>query len=92
MGAVPIWILAPSLEPTPPPRQNQILRELAQEAGFYTLNLEDCFAGYKDEEVILGEWDRHPNALGHQLIARALYEQIDQDSILRQEIMRHYPN
>ena len=92
MGAVPIWILVPSLEPTPTPRQNQILRELAQEAGFYTLNLEDCFADYKDEEVILGEWDRHPNALGHELIARALYEQIDQDSILRQEIMRHYPN
>jgi hypothetical protein len=47
--------------------------EIAEEAGFEMLVLEDVYAGYKGADVKLARWDKHPNALGHRLIAEALY-------------------
>lgn len=47
--------------------------ELAEAAGFELLVLEDVYAGYKGADVKLARWDKHPNALGHRLIAEALY-------------------
>ena len=46
----------------------------AEDAGFTTISLADCFDGADPKSVVFGEWDRHPNALGHRLIAERLHE------------------
>jgi hypothetical protein len=49
------------------------LTTLATEAGFSTVNLAHAYANHDLETLIVAEWDRHPNAQGHQLIADQLY-------------------
>ena len=53
-----------------------ILTKLAGEAGFYVLNLEGVYDGFEEKQVSLAPWDQHPSVLGHQLIARKLYQYI----------------
>lgn len=73
---VPIFVFLPQVnegqwvEETP-----EILR-IAQQAGFAMLDLNDI---YKDRDVNtlrLAEWDNHPNANAHGLVARRLYDLI----------------
>ena len=60
--------------------------QLAEEAGFTVLDLSDVFAGQAAEDIRLAEWDFHPNAKGHQLIADRLYQELfehkDKDFVL----------
>ena len=73
-GILPVWIYIPALElPSSPEFTAQIMR-LADEAGFVTLDLENVYADQDVSKLIVAEWDKHPNANGHQLIAKALYD------------------
>jgi len=47
---------------------------IAENAGFVVLNLEDVFKGMDGSKLILAEWDHHPNARGHEVIADRLFE------------------
>jgi hypothetical protein len=54
----------------------QLLAEqerFAGEAGFVVLDLTRCFEGHDLRSIWFGEWDQHPNALGHRLIGEELY-------------------
>ncbi len=42
---------------------------LAAAAGFIVVDLSDVYKGEDLEAIRLAEWDEHPNARGHQLIA-----------------------
>jgi hypothetical protein len=56
------------------PRVNTLFR-LANEAGFITLDLSGVFDGYDDMKSFwIAQWDGHPNADAHRLIANRLYE------------------
>jgi hypothetical protein len=47
--------------------------ETAREAGLAVIELEGVYDGYEMVEVQLAEWDNHPNALGHRLVAEKLF-------------------
>jgi D-alanyl-lipoteichoic acid acyltransferase DltB (MBOAT superfamily) len=47
---------------------------IAEAAGFVVISLEDIFQGKDVSNYRLAEWDHHPNALGHRLIADQLFE------------------
>jgi D-alanyl-lipoteichoic acid acyltransferase DltB (MBOAT superfamily) len=51
---------------------------LAQEAGFTTINLQNWFENQDLRRMIVEEWDRHPSAEGHKLIADKLYDALRQ--------------
>jgi alginate O-acetyltransferase complex protein AlgI len=53
----------------------EVLRR-AQEAGFVILDLRGVFRGHDLVSLRLAEWDAHPNAKGHQIMAAGLYEAI----------------
>lgn len=55
-------------------RQIPMTLEIAARAGFTVIELEGVFQGYERAQVLLAEWDEHPNKLGHQLIARKLVQ------------------
>jgi hypothetical protein len=46
---------------------------LARDAGFIVIDLSHVYEGKDIEALQLAEWDRHPNASGHALIADKLY-------------------
>jgi hypothetical protein len=84
-GAVPVWLSGPRLEPfgTTGDEEGPRALELAEEAGFEVLRLDGVYEGHDQSEIVIAEWDRHPNALGHRLIAHRLYELVsDRPDIL----------
>ncbi len=56
------------------------MRELAREKTSMTvLEIEGVFEGYDVRKLRVAPWDRHPNSLGHRLIARALMAALEQN-------------
>jgi hypothetical protein len=45
----------------------------AKEAGFLPIDLSDVYQGKDTSSLQLADWDRHPNAAGHALIAERIY-------------------
>ena len=56
--------------------QNLHRIQTAQEAGFVILDLRGIFRGHDLDPLRLAEWDAHPNARAHQIMAAGLYEAI----------------
>jgi hypothetical protein len=73
-GATPVFALVP----TPMERQEGDVAELlrvARDAGFaQVIDLMSVYRGADERSLIVADWDRHPNAQGHRLIADGLYE------------------
>ncbi len=68
-------------------RFTDLHRQVAEEGaknGFEAIDLYPALSQREPKEIRVGEDDFHPNALGHQLIAQALYERIaaEYDSLL----------
>ncbi|HSE95625.1 MAG TPA: SGNH/GDSL hydrolase family protein, partial [Methylomirabilota bacterium] len=51
----------------------EVLRH-AREAGFVTLDLRHLFQDHDPGSLRLAEWDAHPNARAHQIMAAGLYD------------------
>ncbi len=70
-GVLPMWVWLPSLNPRaaakPAPRPPP---------GFVAMNLEGLFDGRDLTGLRLRDWDFHPNADGHRMIADRLYAEI----------------
>ncbi|HEU5208087.1 MAG TPA: SGNH/GDSL hydrolase family protein [Longimicrobiales bacterium] len=48
--------------------------QMAEAAGFTTWTLDGAYGSYSQDQVQLGEWDAHPNVLGHRLLAAGLFD------------------
>ena len=59
-------------------RRHQVLAA-ARRAGFLTLSVEEAFTTHDRDDLVLTEWDSHPNALGHRLIADAIIEALERE-------------
>ncbi|HET6617080.1 MAG TPA: SGNH/GDSL hydrolase family protein, partial [Gemmatimonadota bacterium] len=59
-------------------RRHQVLAT-ARRAGFLTLSVEGAFANNDPDDLVLTEWDSHPNALGHRLIADAIIAELERE-------------
>lgn len=53
---------------------SQLARATA--AGFHVIDLSDVYEGSYRESLWIAEWDAHPNARGHALVADRLYRQL----------------
>jgi hypothetical protein len=81
-GIVPIWVFVPTLESPLNIQEKAALEEIAQEAGFMTIDLSDLYEGQDISTLIVADWDKHPNARGHRLIADRLYQALVTDSAI----------
>ncbi len=75
-GAVPVWLYVPALDDNEAPGEDAFLEKIAREAGFFTLNLKASYGAEEPESLKISAWDFHPNARGHQLIARELLRRL----------------
>jgi len=84
IGATPVALLIPTTREMNgiDKEWGGILTRLTEDAGFHVLNLEGAYDGFDEERVALAPWDQHPSVLGHQLIARKLYQQILENEAL----------
>ncbi len=78
-GAKPLWIFLPQVREGDWQEETADAVRLATEAGFALINLHDVYRGRDIGTLRLAEWDDHPNALGHQLVAERLHQAIASD-------------
>ena len=73
-GILPVWIYLPSLLRNPSQERVADAVRRAEKAGFITLNLSGVFGSHNPRSLWITEWDTHPNAKAHRLIADRLYD------------------
>ncbi|MBR9919611.1 MAG: hypothetical protein GYB31_02155 [Bacteroidetes bacterium] len=63
-----------------------LIFELAQKHGFTILDLSNTWDGYKESELIIGQYDNHPNAKGQQIFGEKLYQGLLESEAIKQLI------
>ncbi len=86
-GVRPVWLFLPVLhrEGTAAERATEVA--LARDAGFEIIDIEDTYGGRKRAALKVADWDFHPNAAGHRLIAERLYQALAE----RNHLLPHAP-
>jgi hypothetical protein len=75
-GIVPVLIFLPQVrEGTWQEETPEILR-VAEAAGFIIVNLADVYKNQDIAAIRVAEWDDHPNASGHALVAERAYREL----------------
>lgn len=87
MDAISVFMFLPVLDSRPSPKQDRDLLQLVEELDFPILNLQNFANDEIEKNLVLSEWDNHPNARGHQLIAEEIYRQLQGQKELRQSIL-----
>jgi D-alanyl-lipoteichoic acid acyltransferase DltB (MBOAT superfamily) len=75
-GVVPVWIFLPQVRLDTWQDATPGAVQIAREAGFIVINLEDIYERRDLESIRLAEWDEHPNQFGHRLIADRLFSEL----------------
>jgi hypothetical protein len=75
-GAVPVFVALNNVG-DPSPGEIRALQH-AEAAGFLVFNLFDLWQNGDKSALQITEWDEHPNAAGHRLIANRLFELMHQ--------------
>jgi len=77
-GIQPVWIFLGMIGENISQRDIDLHVRKAQEAGFVTINLNNWFDNQDTKYLVLADWDKHPNAQGHKLIAEKLYDALQE--------------
>jgi hypothetical protein len=80
-GVLAVWVFVPQISSGSWEATVDRAKQLAEENGFVTIDLRGVYTGRNEEELRLVEWDKHPNALGHRLLAQALYREIRAEEV-----------
>lgn len=56
--------------------QHKIVMQLVNEKGTVAIDLLPYFKGIDENKIIVSKYDNHPNELGHEIIAKAIYERL----------------
>ena len=74
-GAVPAWIYLPTVGEEPPKNELSKLNSVTR-FGWTIFSLEGVYGNVPQESLQISRSDNHPNAEGHRLIAKKLYERL----------------
>jgi hypothetical protein len=77
-GIAAVWIFLPQVREGNWQEETPEMLRIAAEAGFVIINLADVYKSEPVEVIRLAEWDEHPNARGHRLIAARLYDALQE--------------
>jgi hypothetical protein len=79
-GILPVYIYTPVLQKMEnDPEQEARFMRFAKEAGFVVIDISDTYEKYDTDSLRVAEWDWHPNAKGHQLLADRLYQALQEN-------------
>ena len=72
-GIEPYWFYFPTLESENNVQLQAELTQAALKAGFHVTDMSDTYEDQDWSTLIVAEWDKHPNARGHLLLAERMY-------------------
>jgi hypothetical protein len=75
-GAVPVWIYLPRISERVSQESVDAVFRAAERSGFVMLSLADLYDGADVDALRVAEWDHHPNARGHQMIAERIHQML----------------
>ena len=75
-GVRPIFVLIPMPLDGALMEDAPLLLDLARDAGFDVIDLSNVYAGRNERALTVADWDRHPNAEGHRVVAGRVYEEL----------------
>ncbi|MCB0707731.1 MAG: hypothetical protein KDC34_20590, partial [Saprospiraceae bacterium] len=75
-GMLPILVFWPRTILDEVEDHKDFLLETARKYNYVILDLESAYDGVDPKEIQLASWDKHPNKLGHYLVAMKLYEKL----------------
>ena len=75
----PVYVFLPQVREGTWQEETKETVQIATAAGFAVINLADIYQSHDFTTLRLAEWDDHPNVLGHQLVADALYRALAAD-------------
>jgi D-alanyl-lipoteichoic acid acyltransferase DltB (MBOAT superfamily) len=75
-----VWVYLPGTteKPDQAAERKALQMEFARKAGFRIIDLSGVYAGVDPSEIAVAPWDSHPNAQGHQMVAKMLYERLEE--------------
>lgn len=82
-NAEPVWVFLPTTTDGNTDERFAYLSPIARASGFTVLDLSGVYAGYKADEIQIGEPDTHPNAFANRLIAGKLIGEIRKNNLVR---------
>jgi hypothetical protein len=80
-NVVPVLIFLPQVEKGGWQEETPDILRIGKEAGFIVWDLSDVYNSRDVTSIRLAEWDDHPNAIGHQLVASVLYSLMTGNSL-----------
>jgi ABC-type arginine transport system ATPase subunit len=78
-GCVAVLVFLPQVTDGPWQEETPEMLRIAKAAGFRIVNLAEIYNGTDRASMRLAEWDEHPNARAHELIAQRLYDKLHND-------------
>jgi D-alanyl-lipoteichoic acid acyltransferase DltB (MBOAT superfamily) len=79
-GVQPVWVYLSIPDRGPPEGTVPQMLAQARSAGFHVLDWSEVYDGVDPASVQASQWDYHPNAAGHALVAHRLYETLATDT------------
>ncbi len=76
-NVIPIFVFLPQVNEGQWVEETPEMLKIARQAGFTILDLNDVYKGRDINTLRLAEWDNHPNANAHGVVAQRLYELIE---------------
>jgi hypothetical protein len=73
---IPVWIFLPQVRKGEWQQELPVSRRLAAEAGFTVIDMSGVYDEHAIESIRVAEWDDHPNARGHEIVAERLYREL----------------
>ncbi len=72
-GILPVWIFLPPVRSDFGLEKSAAIAHMAEESGYTVINLTEIFRDHDAAALRIAEWDRHPNADAHRIIADQLF-------------------
>ncbi len=74
--AKPVWVFLPTTTDTIDPAEYKYIRSVANQYGYLQLDLTGLYGSENRNDLIINEYNTHPNAKGHVLIANRFYDEL----------------
>ncbi|MFN0152288.1 MAG: SGNH/GDSL hydrolase family protein, partial [bacterium] len=81
-GALPVWVFLPRVVHEEPAAERAPLETISADAGLALLDLGTAYAGQNVKALYLADWDQHPNARGHEILAERFYRAIRESNFI----------
>jgi hypothetical protein len=75
-NAVAVWAFLPTIDDPEDSSEFESIRSYAQQLNYITLDMRGVYDSLDLSTIRISEWNSHPNAKGHRIIAERFYKEL----------------